>query len=136
AVPFGTDLRGLYYNKTQMSAAGLDPNKPPTTTDELDAMADKLTIKSGAKTTQMGFVPWAMQGSLYTYGWIFGGEFYDPAKDVVTLDHPQIIKALEWMVSYAKKYNVDTIDQYAQAFGNNEQDPFVAGLVATMSNGD
>jgi multiple sugar transport system substrate-binding protein len=136
AVPFDTDLRGLYYNKKAFQDAGLDPNKPPTTTDELDAAADKLTKKDGAKLTQMGFVPWALQGSLYTYGWIFGGEFYDRDKDVVTLNHPQIVKALEWMVSYAKKYNVDTIDQYAQAFGNNEQNPFVAGLVATASDGD
>jgi ABC-type glycerol-3-phosphate transport system substrate-binding protein len=136
AVPFDTDLRGLYYNKKQMADAGLDPNKPPTTIDELDAMADKLTKKDGAKLTQMGFVPWALQGSLYTYGWIFGGEFYDPQKDVITLDHPQIIKALQWMVSYSKKYNVDTIDQYAQAFGNNEQNPFVAGLLSTASDGD
>src|SRR5579883_3376712 len=136
AVPFDTDLRGLYYNKKQMEEAGLDPNKPPTTIEELDQMAEKLTKKEGAKYTQMGFIPWVLQGSLYTYGWIFGGEFYDREKDVITLDHPQIIKALEWMVSYAKKYSVDTIDLYAQAFGTNENNPFVAGLVSMASDGD
>ncbi len=136
AVPFDTDLRGLYYNKKQMQDAGLDPNKPPTTIEELDAMAEKLSKKDGAKYTQMGFIPWIQQGSLYTYGWIFGGEFYDRDKDVITLDHPQIIKALEWMVSYAKKFNVDTIDLYAQAFGPNENNPFVAGLVSMVSDGD
>ncbi len=136
AVPFDTDLRGLYYNKKQMQDAGVDPNKPPTTTDELDALADKLTKKDGAKYSQMGFIPWAQQGSLYTYGWIFGGEFYDRNKDVITLDHPQIVKALEWMVSYAKKYNVDTIDLYSTAFGNNEQIPFVSGLTSMVSDGD
>jgi multiple sugar transport system substrate-binding protein len=136
AVPFDTDLRGLYYNKKQFTDAGLDPAKPPTTIDELDAMADKLVKKTGSKITQMGFIPWVQQGSLYTYGWIFGGEFYDRSKDVITLDHPQIIKALEWMVSYAKKYNVDTIDQYSQAFGNNEQIPFVSGLTSMVSDGD
>jgi multiple sugar transport system substrate-binding protein len=136
AVPFDTDLRGLYYNKKQMQDAGLDPNKPPTTIEELDAMAEKLSKKDGAKYTQMGFIPWVQQGSLYTYGWIFGGEFYDRDKDVITLDHPQIVKALEWMVSYAKKFNVDTIDLYAQAFGPNENNPFVAGLVSMVSDGD
>jgi len=136
AVPFDTDLRGLYFNKKQMQDAGVDPNKPPTTTDELDSIADKLVKKDGAKVTQFGFIPWVQQGSLYTYGWIFGGEFYDPQKDQITLNHPQIVKALEWMVSYAKKYNVDTIDQYAQAFGSNEQNPFVAGLTSMVSDGD
>jgi multiple sugar transport system substrate-binding protein len=43
AVPFDTDLRGLYYNKKAMQDAGLDPTKPPTTIDELDTAADKLT---------------------------------------------------------------------------------------------
>lgn len=136
AVPFDTDLRGLYYNKKEMEAAGLDPTKPPTTIEELDTMADKLVKKDGAKMSQLGFIPWVQQGSLYTYGWIFGGEFYDPQKDEITLNHPQIVKALEWMVSYAKKYNVDTIDQYAQAFGSNEQNPFVSGLVSMVSDGD
>lgn len=85
AVPFDTDLRGLYYNKKHIEAAGLDPNKPPTTIEELDQYADALTKKDGAKYSQMGFIPWALQGSLYTYGWIFGGEFYDRDKDVITL---------------------------------------------------
>jgi multiple sugar transport system substrate-binding protein len=40
------------------------------------------------------------------------------------------------MVSYAKKYNVETIDLFATAFGPNENDPFVAGLVSMVSQGD
>lgn len=136
AVPFDTDLRGLYYNKKHFEEAGLDPNKPPTTIEELDAYAEKLTKKDGAKYTRLGFVPWFKQGSLYTWAWIHGGDMYDKEKDQISLDNPKVIKALEWMVSYAKKYTVDTVDLFATAFGPNEQDPLITGLVSMVSDGD
>lgn len=46
----------LYYNKKEFQAAGLDPNKPPTTWDEWAADAKKLTKGSGpdGKPTQYG----------------------------------------------------------------------------------
>jgi multiple sugar transport system substrate-binding protein len=136
AVPFDTDLRGLYYNKKHFQEAGLDPNKPPTTIAELDSYAEKLTKKDGAKYTRLGFVPWVKQGALYTWAWVYGGELYDKEKDQISLDNPKVVKALEWMVSYAKKYNVDTLDVIAAAFGPNDQDPFVTGLVSMVSDGD
>jgi multiple sugar transport system substrate-binding protein len=136
AVPFDTDLRGLYYNKKQMQEAGLDPNKPPTTIEELDTMADKMFKKDGAKYSRVGFVPWVGQGSLYTWAWVFGGELYDPQKDEITLDNPKVVKALEWMVSYAKKYGVDAIDAVSATYGSNEQQEFVTGSVGMESNGD
>lgn len=136
AVPFDTDLRALYYNKKHMEEAGLDPNKPPRTIEELDMMAEKCTKKEGAKYTRLGFIPWFKQGHIYTWGWVFGGEFYDRQANRFTASHPRIVKALEWMVSYAKKYQIDAIDSFAQAFGPNENDPFIAGLVTFVSDGD
>jgi multiple sugar transport system substrate-binding protein len=38
----------LYYNKKMFSAAGLDPNSPPTTWDQFAADAKKLTLPGGA----------------------------------------------------------------------------------------
>ncbi|WP_283147589.1 ABC transporter substrate-binding protein [Silvimonas soli] len=43
AIPRGTNTLALYYNEDQFKAAGLDPNKPPQTWDELYAYAKKLT---------------------------------------------------------------------------------------------
>jgi multiple sugar transport system substrate-binding protein len=72
ATPFTTDFRMLYYNKAHFQEAGLDPNKPPKTIAELDETAEKLTRRDGAKFSRMGFVPWAYQGWLYTWGWLWG----------------------------------------------------------------
>ena len=42
AVPFRSDFWVLYYNKDLFTQAGLDPNAPPTTYDEMLEMAGKL----------------------------------------------------------------------------------------------
>ena len=42
AMPFNTSGPVLYYNKKAFTAAGLDPDKPPTTLDEVRAAAEKL----------------------------------------------------------------------------------------------
>jgi multiple sugar transport system substrate-binding protein len=43
AIPRGTNTLALYYNEDMFKAAGLDPNHPPQTWDELYADAKKLT---------------------------------------------------------------------------------------------
>lgn len=42
AMPFNTSGPVLYYNKKAFTAAGLDPEKPPTTLDEVRSAAEKL----------------------------------------------------------------------------------------------
>ena len=56
-------------------------------------------------------------GSNVAAACIFGGEMYDPQKDEITLDNPKVVKALEWMVSYAKKYDVNQLDSVTASFG-------------------
>ncbi|WP_382309946.1 ABC transporter substrate-binding protein [Herbiconiux sp. UC225_62] len=43
-VPVNIATMLMYYNKDLFSAAGLDPEKPPTTWDEFAAMVPKLTV--------------------------------------------------------------------------------------------
>ena len=46
SLPFDTDTRGLYYRKADFREAGLDPDAPPATIEELDQVAAKLTNAS------------------------------------------------------------------------------------------
>jgi multiple sugar transport system substrate-binding protein len=76
-IPKATNTIALYYNKDMFKAAGLDPNKPPQTWDELIADAKKLNDPSkniygltfSAKANEEGtfqFLPWAqMAGATY-----------------------------------------------------------------------
>jgi sn-glycerol 3-phosphate transport system substrate-binding protein len=49
AMPFNISNPVLFYNKQAFTKAGLDPNKPPASLDELQAMSKKI-VDSGAST--------------------------------------------------------------------------------------
>lgn len=63
SMPFNTSMPLLYINKDAFTKAGLDPNKPPATLDEIMADAKKLTVRdAGGNVTQYGF-------GASLYGW-------------------------------------------------------------------
>ena len=68
-LPWGTDVRYLYWNKDHFAEVGLDPEQPPTTWAELEEYTDKLNIRDGDEVERFGFVP-------YLYGnswmWLYG----------------------------------------------------------------
>jgi multiple sugar transport system substrate-binding protein len=121
------------WNKTVFREAGLDPERPPQTIEELDWMAERLTKFEGGRMTQIGIIPWAQYGnanSMFTWGWVFGGEFFEPETGRITADDPRCVKALEWMYSYAQKYGINRVASLQQGFGSAEQNPFYIGKLA------
>jgi sn-glycerol 3-phosphate transport system substrate-binding protein len=63
AMPFNTSGPVLYYNKKAFTAAGLDPEKPPATLDDVRAAAEKLKSSGveaplGLKTEPGFFEHW------------------------------------------------------------------------------
>lgn len=65
SMPFNTSNPILYYNKNAFKDAGLDPNTPPKTWDDVRQAAEKLTKKDSAgKVSQYGI-------SIAIYGWFF-----------------------------------------------------------------
>ena len=71
AMPFNNSGPVLFYNKKAFTAAGLDPEKPPTTLDDVRAAAEKLKANGveaplGLKTEPGYFEHWrAMANKLY-----------------------------------------------------------------------
>ena len=63
-MPFNTSSSILYYDKDLFKAAGLDPNRPPRTFDEVSEYARKLTKQEGGNVSQYGF-------HQAIYGWLF-----------------------------------------------------------------
>ncbi|WP_020574276.1 extracellular solute-binding protein [Actinopolymorpha alba] len=95
----------FFWNKGVFEEVGLDPEKPPTTIDEVDEYSKKILKKNGPNIARIGMIPWDTYGasnSMFTWGWAFGGSFYDKEKLEVTPDHEYNVKALEWIVRYAK----------------------------------
>ncbi|MBV9119305.1 MAG: ABC transporter substrate-binding protein [Chloroflexi bacterium] len=63
SMPFNTSTPLLYYYKDMFRAAGLDPEKPPATFQELADDARKLTKKDASGQTSQYGAGW------YVYGW-------------------------------------------------------------------
>lgn len=123
----------LIWNKKAFREAGLDPNKPPTTIAELDRYNDKLTKIVNGKIVRIGLVPWAQFGSsnsVFTWGWVFGGSFYNPKTNKITANDPKIVKCMEWMMSYARKYGIKRINAFSSGFGTRDQNPLYTGQMA------
>ncbi|MCR2822912.1 ABC transporter substrate-binding protein [Lederbergia panacisoli] len=136
AIPYSTDSRLLYYNKDHFKEVGLDPENPPKTIDELEAAAEKLTIKEGNRFKRIGFIPWYGQGWLYSWGWSFGGEFFNESTGEVTANDPKVVEALQWMVDFGNKYNVEDISGFESSAGSDALDPFISGQLSMKIDGN
>jgi len=133
-LPFCTDANfALFWNKKHFIEAGLDPDKPPKTIKELTSYANKLTIKKeNGQIERIGFMPWQIGGanSIFTWGWVFGGEFYDEPAKKFTATHPKIVEALEWMMSFVEINGQVSIQNFSQTLGSQDMDPFYIGKLS------
>lgn len=135
ALPWGTDNRAMYYNKTLMKKAGLDPNNPPKTMAELDEMAEAMFVEgNNGKYDEIGFIPWMNQGFLYTQAWNWGGAWEQDGE--LTPNNPQNVKALDWMAGYAKKYNIENLTSFSTAIGQTGMNAFWTGKVGFVFDGN
>ncbi len=141
-LPFMDFNHGLLYNKVLFRRAGI--SHPPTTTEELEADAYKLTkIDKSGKIVQMGFIPdWpgganGQAVNLVDYAWLFGGGWYDPKTQQITADNPANIKALTWETHFYKKYGARNIDAFVKSAGAYlSNDIFASGKLAMCFDGE
>ncbi|WP_282936507.1 ABC transporter substrate-binding protein [Paenibacillus sp. RC67] len=61
SMPFNTSNPILYYNKDLFKAAGLDPEKPPKTYEELQKAADAITKTGKATGANFAIYGWFME---------------------------------------------------------------------------
>ncbi|OAN30859.1 hypothetical protein A4X17_04690 [Plantibacter sp. H53] len=71
-VPTNAYSFGLVYNRALFTAAGLDPDAPPTTWDEVRTAAQQITAKTGAAgfsvLTTANTGGWQFTGMTYSFG--------------------------------------------------------------------
>lgn len=106
-VPFQRSTIVLYYNKDLFKAAGLDPNKGPTTWAEMAEFAKKLTTKDasgkvmqyGVQIPSSGFPYWLFQALAIENDAVLAND----AGNAVKFDDPKVIEALQYWVDLAKQ---------------------------------
>lgn len=146
ALPFDTDARALYYNIDLLEEAGvdtseLDPENGPLTLARIQEIASMVDQKNAqGNFERMGFIPWHEQGWHYTYGFAFGGDFYDEVACQVTPTDDNIVRAFEWIYDYAAQEGPQQVQTFRQAFTRPDlppqQNPFIAGQLAMIITGD
>ncbi len=141
ALSFDTDTRALWYNKDIMTEAGLDPEKPPTTLDELREATAALTVKdANGRITRYGFNPLYDQAWSYTWGFAFQGEFQDPETLRITAAHPNNIQAMQFIKDFVDEIGVEEIDAMLAACAgsacNDANDYFWTGQSAMTCSGN
>ncbi len=132
-VPFQRSTIVMYHNKEAFREAGLDPEKPPATWQEMADMAKKLTVRdaSGNVTRYGVHIP----STGYPY-WMFqalciqnGRELMNAEGNRTFFDQPEVVEALQYWRDLAVKHQAmpaGTID-----WGTLRQ-KFLEGATAIM----
>ena len=138
ALPTTPTATALYWNKNLFQEVGLDPNKPPTTLEELERYSNKLTKRNkDGKITQIGFLPSWPSWAFGFYGVIFDGKWGGADGKVITANYPNNIEAWDWAQSYVKKLGAKNIQTFQEEFGNYQgpNNPFYTEKIALEING-
>jgi len=135
--PFQRSTPILYWNKDmfraagdKLKAAGLDPNRPPETWDELVKYAEILTIREGNQTNQYGLI---IPGGWND--WIFeafsrqnGSQLIKEDGLTVTFNSPENLEALKLWVKLMQDMKVCPVLRP----WNITPDDFIGGVTAMM----
>ena len=136
-LPFVNFNMGFYWNKDLFIEAGLDPEVPPTTVDELREYAEILTkFDDDGNITQLGWMP--MVGDTYrslAYVLNFGGQFYDPDTLAPTINNPNIVEAFQWDLDTANIFGLDKVIAFTTGLNTAGTNGFQMGKVAMAIEG-
>lgn len=114
-LPTAFSTKALYWNKDLFTKAGLDPNKPPTTWDELYADAKQIKDKTGV--AGYGLPAKTMDNTMHQflhYVYTNNGTVID-ADGKITLDSPENLQALQFV-----KKLVDVSEEGPSAYDQDD----------------
>jgi multiple sugar transport system substrate-binding protein len=104
AIPYRIETHGIIYNKDHFREAGLDPDKPLETWDDLMAAAKALTKsgRSGFGITGGGEVGNTIFRSL-PFIWMNGGDILSADMTKAVVNQPAAVKAVEFYTGFYKQ---------------------------------
>ena len=136
ALPTTPASTALHYNRAMFKAAGFDPDKPPQTIEEMDAMGEKMSVEKDGHIDKIGFTPSEPGWFNYAWGFYFGGRLWDGVSKITATD-PGNIAAYEWIQSYAKKYGGNALSSFKSGLGqfDSPQNGFMDSKVSVEIQG-
>lgn len=139
-LPFGTDMSMLIYNADHFKAAGLDPEKPPMTTEELLQYAEKLTKVENGEITQIGWLPnyaWTHVAGDGSISVRFGPTFFHE-DGTPGFDDPRWVEVFDFAKWVFDKYGIDNVKRFVSGFGEygTAQDAICSGKLSMIYDGE
>ncbi|MCL2369940.1 MAG: extracellular solute-binding protein [Firmicutes bacterium] len=157
AVPFSIDARFLFFNKDHFRDAGLDPNNPPRTLEELQYYARRLTRFEervgnqsniftlsdrapvvGNQLNRLGFHPDWGNNSIFQFAWAQGGEIFSDGR-TVNWNTPVNQATMQWWVDTARLVPHQLLNAYMgvrpELFTDGVS-PFATGAVSMIVEND
>jgi multiple sugar transport system substrate-binding protein len=135
ALPVLIDASALYWNKTAFREAGLDPDRPPRTPEELVEYARRLTRRDAAgRLVRIGIDP----PEPWPFLFATGSPLVD-AKGRAVADTPETRRALAWYREVMDAMGgASVVVAFASGFGQGEgtNHPFLRGQTAMMVSGE
>lgn len=109
-IPFQRSTPVIYWNKEAFEEAGLDPEVPPETWDEMVEMGQQLTIRDdsgnvtqwGVRFPSSGFPSWLFTGLVAANG----GQLANEEGTETYFDTPEVVEALEYLVSLVNEHEI------------------------------
>jgi multiple sugar transport system substrate-binding protein len=109
-LPLSCDVPALFWNKELFAAAGLDPERPPQTMEELVEYADRLTVRDAeGELIQVGFVPDLGPSQTALYARLLGGGWIDDEGTALTANSAPMVEALAWQQSFYDRYGASEV---------------------------
>jgi ABC-type glycerol-3-phosphate transport system substrate-binding protein len=139
AVPIMGAAMALHYNRAHFREAGLDPDKPPVTFDELRDCSEKINLLKDGQYERIAFMPSVSIPDWWPFAWpwFFGGDLWNGV-DRLTLTDPVCIEAYQWVADYVTRLGAKRIQNLRAGFGNlfaSPQNPFLAGKLTMLFQG-
>ncbi|WP_425955470.1 ABC transporter substrate-binding protein [Xylanimonas sp. McL0601] len=128
---------GLHYNRKLFESAGLDPDKPPTTWDQVAEDAKKIAdanpgVAGYMQMSQNNTGGWQLTVQTYARGGRVQ-EIGSDGKATSTLDNPATVEALQWLKKMRWQDN-SLGSNYLLDWGTMNE-AFAAGQVAMYTSG-
>ena len=111
SAPFQRSTAVLYWNKKAFAEAGLDPEKYPTTWDEMVRYGEAVTKKDASGQAARWGV--GIPGNVGSSQWLFGAlaaqngaKLFNDNGTETYLTDPKVVEALQFWVDLGKKYAI------------------------------
>jgi len=133
-VPVYSGSYALFYNRALFREAGLDPDRPPQTWDEVFALNERFVKRDArGQMLRMGFIP--TYGNIQMFmlmAWQQGATFLSDDGTQIHVADSSVARALQWVQRFYAEYDQRDVAAFLGGLGFADQHGFIAGKIAMM----